>query len=154
MKAIIVFLLLLLGSYVLTINQKAETIPENQTNQIAVFVQGAVEQEGEYRINQGDMNTLFQTIELTKNADCSCINMERELYHEDIVYIPSTEYQKISLNQAGKEELMSIKGIGEVKADKIIEYRSMQPFISIEDIMKISGIGYKTYLKWRDFLCL
>ena len=48
---------------------------------------------------------------------------------------------KININSATKEELMTLTGIGESKADKIIEYRSNNKFNSIEDIKNISGIG-------------
>ena len=58
---------------------------------------------------------------------------------------------KINLNTASKEELMSLKGIGESYADRIIEYRSNNgPFQSIEDIMKVKGIGDKIFLSIKD----
>ena len=38
-----------------------------------------------------------------------------------------------------------LKGIGAAKAKAIIEYREAQPFETIEDVMKVSGIGEKTY---------
>lgn len=60
----------------------------------------------------------------------------------------------ISLNEAGIDELETIKGIGPVTAMKIIEYRKIKRFETIEEIMEISGIGQKTYFKLREFLCL
>ena len=58
---------------------------------------------------------------------------------------------KINLNTASKEELMSLSGIGESYADRIIEYRSNNgPFQSIEDIMKVKGIGDKIFLSIKD----
>ena len=49
---------------------------------------------------------------------------------------------------------MTIKGIRDKTADKIIEYRQKTPFCTIEDITNISGIGEKTYLRIRSLLCL
>ena len=39
-------------------------------------------------------------------------------------------------------------------AQKFIDYRQIQPFYTIEDIMNIQGIGEKRYLIYRDYLCL
>lgn len=59
--------------------------------------------------------------------------------------------QKVNLNTATKEELMTLKGIGEAKAEDIIAYReSHGGFSKIEDIMKISGIKNAAFEKIKD----
>lgn len=48
---------------------------------------------------------------------------------------------KVNINTATKEELMTLRGIGEARAEDIIRYReSHGSFQRIEDIMKVSGI--------------
>ncbi len=52
---------------------------------------------------------------------------------------------KVNINTASKSELQKLYRIGEKTADKIIEYRKQQPFSRKEDIMKVHGIGKKTF---------
>ena len=62
---------------------------------------------------------------------------------------------KVSLNNASKEELMTLSGIGESKALAIIEYRSKNNgFKVLEDIMNVSGIGESLYNKIKDNITL
>lgn len=50
-------------------------------------------------------------------------------------------FASINLQTASKDELMSIKGIGEKKADKILEYRKTNKINSPEDLKNIKGFG-------------
>ena len=53
---------------------------------------------------------------------------------------------KIDINTASADELLQLTGIGEKKAAMIIEFREKQgPFKSPEDLMKVPGIGTKTF---------
>ena len=51
----------------------------------------------------------------------------------------------VNINTASKEVLMTLKGVGEVIADRIIEYRKIHPFQVPEDIMKVKGFGPKMF---------
>lgn len=59
--------------------------------------------------------------------------------------------EKINLNTATAQELMTLSGIGESRAADIIAYREENGgFQSIEDIMKVSGIKEATFEKIKD----
>jgi competence protein ComEA len=48
----------------------------------------------------------------------------------------------VNINTATKEELTSIKGVGEMRAQEIIDYRTKNgPFKTVDDLQKVSGIG-------------
>ncbi len=58
---------------------------------------------------------------------------------------------KINLNTAPKEELMTLRGIGEARAEDIIKYRdSHGAFKKIDDIMNVSGIKDAAFQKIKD----
>ena len=62
---------------------------------------------------------------------------------------------KVNINTADKEELMTLSGIGEVKAESIISYRETNgSFGSTEDIMNVSGIGESLYQKIKDSITI
>lgn len=63
----------------------------------------------------------------------------------------AAEDGRVNINTASKEELMTLTGIGEAKADSIIAYRETQGgFQSIEDIMQIEGIKEGVFRKIED----
>lgn len=58
---------------------------------------------------------------------------------------------KVNINTAGKEELMTLRGIGQAKAEDIISCRQQRGgFGSIEDIMEVPGIKDAAFQKIKD----
>ena len=48
----------------------------------------------------------------------------------------------VNINTATKEELTTLKGVGEKRAQEIINYRTKNgPFKTVDDLEKVSGIG-------------
>lgn len=100
---------------------------------------------------------------ICENRNDVCIN-EEKLITNDInksEELNKTETNKnttneklntfVNINTATKEELMTLKGIGESKAIKIIEYRKTNGnFKTIDDIKNVSGIGEAIYVKIKE----
>lgn len=100
--------------------------------------------------------------------ECNCPDIDNSvcIKSDDIVDgkdLPDTntssgdkkENTKISINTATIEELMTIKGIGEAKAQDIIKYRSENgKFKSIDELTNIKGIGNALLDKIKEYITL
>lgn len=60
--------------------------------------------------------------------------------------------RQVDINTASTAELASLPGIGESKAQAIVEHRTADPFQTIEDLKKVKGIGDKTFESLRPHL--
>ena len=71
-----------------------------------------------------------------------------------ITFVPlawAQPVEKININKATAKELQQIKGIGKTIAERIVQYREEQGlFKAPEEIMKVKGIGAKTYDSIKD----
>lgn len=144
-----------------------------QNENIYVDVSGCVTNPGVYELNNNQR--IFDAVEkaggFCKEVDLESINLSLRLHDEMKIHIykkgeksiSSTDINnsqlvlndkdnKVNINTADKNLLMTIPGIGEVKADEIINYRKENKFNTIEDIKNISGIGDKTFEKLKEYI--
>ena len=133
---------------------------------IFVYVCGAVNKEGVYELTAG--SRVYEAVELAggfrEDADVRSINQAEVLEDEERIYVPvigeelqigsdSDKDGKININKATKEELMTLPGVGESRAESIIQYRNdVGSFQSIEDIMQVSGIKEGLFEKIKDLI--
>lgn len=104
-----------------------------------------------------------------KGVDLGDINLARVLIDGEQVYVgyaakansSSSKSSKsrftgvININRATKAEFDSLAGIGPVIASRIINYRNTNgPFLALDDLLKVSGIGSKTLERIRPRLSL
>ena len=70
------------------------------------------------------------------------------------IILPVTPAEtRIDLNTATLEELCTLKGIGPVKAQAILDYRdSYGGFVCVEELLEVKGIGESTYRNIKDYL--
>ncbi len=65
------------------------------------------------------------------------------------------ENGKVNINKASKDQLMTLKGVGNSTADKIIEYRNKEGgFKKIEQLLEVSGIGESKFNKIKENIIL
>ena len=100
-------------------------------------------------------------------GDAASLNLAELLRDGQKIYVPSyeetatwsetelsdeqIENDRVNINQASKDALMTLSGIGESKADAIIRYRDEHgAFGSIEELMDVPGIKEGTYSKIKD----
>lgn len=143
---------------------------------LCVFVCGQVAAPGVYELAPD--SRIYQAVEaaggLLETAAGDYVNQAEPVADGQRVYIPSVEEVqtegsrpdsaggdvslstaasdgRVNLNTAGKEELMTLTGIGERKAEAIIQYRETSGgFGSIEELMQVEGIKEGTFEKIKE----
>ena len=129
--------------------QKPDVQKEETISLSYVILEGEFLKTGKY-----EFEDIIDEVGVSEQANLNSVKGDKIVEDESRLYIPPQQEHAISLNNACQEELMSLQGVGEKTALKIIDYRQQHPFETIEDIMNISGIGEKTYLRLREHLCL
>ena len=59
---------------------------------------------------------------------------------------------QININEASSDKLQLLPGVGPATADKILRYRERRPFRHPSHVMRIKGIGRKTFARLRPYI--
>jgi competence protein ComEA len=132
--------------------QSSESVAIEQY--LYVHIVGEVETPGMYQLPVGArlVDAVFAAGGLTDSADNSSVNLARELSDGEQVVVFSINAQDsatgttsgglISINRADNKELEELPGIGPALSARIVAWREANGgFKSIEDLLKVSGIG-------------
>lgn len=140
-------------------------------NYIYVDIKGEVNNPNVYKVSSN--SRVFDVISLagglTDNADTSNINLAKIVSDEMVIVIKSKEDTTnnttfdsdtsfnsndnlIDINTCSIEELLTLPGIGNARANNIIEYRKKNKFNDISDIMNVSGISENLFNKIKEYI--
>lgn len=152
----------------------------NAVSEVYVDVDGAVVTPGVYRLREGAR--VAQAIDaaggLTPEADVAGLNRASKVVDGQKIYVPHVGEQQtvdvvagsgpgeasagasvasdlVNINTANASELQTLSGVGPSMAQSIIDERTQNgPFTSIDDLMRVSGIGEKKFAKIKDCICI
>ncbi len=137
---------------------------------LVVDVAGAVLNPGVYSlpINSRVVDAIAAAGNVLKGADVSDINLARILKDGEQVFVyaasrgssssrstarsaPPRNSGPIAINRASAKELEALDGIGPVLAARIIAYRNANgPFVTLEALLEVSGIGPAKFAQFKE----
>ena len=160
------------GTTVVETTMLVEKTEVSTTQETVIFVdiKGEVKKPGVYQMKAGDRvkDALDAAGGLTEEADSQKVNLAKRLEDQMVIVVPkvgeeaeeipagatskeATKEGKVNINTATVEELKTLKGVGEKKAEAIIEYRKKNgSFQTKEDLMKVRGIGKKLFESFQE----
>ena len=154
----------------MTVLAEKTEVSTTQETVIFVDIKGAVKNPGVYQMKVGDRvkDAIDAAGGLTEEADSQKVNLAKRLEDQMAIVVPkvgeeaeeipagetrkeATKEGKVNINTATVEELKTLKGVGEKKAEAIIEYRKKNgSFQTKEDLMKVRGIGKKLFESFQE----
>ena len=160
------------GTTVVETTMLVEKTEVSTTQETVIFVdiKGAVKNPGVYQMKVGDRvkDALDAAGGLTEEADSQKVNLAQRVEDQMVIVVPKVGEEaeeisagvtskeeakegKVNINTATVEELKTLKGVGEKKAEAIIEYRKKNgSFKTKEDLMKVRGIGKKLFESFEE----
>ena len=156
-KILRILFLLLISLLLLFIYTKPIYSSFELSDKIEIEVRGEVKKEGLYKLKRNaTLSDLLNIIELKESADISSLSLSSKLINKQIIIVPKIKEEiLISINSASIKELMTLNGIGEELAKRIIDYRMHNGgFKSLEELMEVKGIGPSKYEKIKEYITL
>ena len=133
---------------------------------LTVSVVGSVQAPGVYTLPPG--SRILHAVEaaggMTERADVEGINLAGFLRDGQQVFVPSLGIPStpvsiqerqglVDINRATLDELMTLPGIGETRANDILTYRTQNGgFTAVEELMNVKGIGQSTFEKLKPYI--
>lgn len=135
---------------------------------LVVYVCGAVVHPGVYELAEG--SRIYEAVAMaggmTDDASPTAVNQARVLTDGEMIEILTADEEqeqriiqeadsdgKVNLNTADAEELKTLPGIGDAKANSILAYREQHgAFAAIEDIKNIEGIKDGIFARLEDYI--
>lgn len=145
-----------------------ESKSEISLEPLCVYVCGAVNNPGVIYLDEGSRicDAIKKAGGITADADINSLNQAEKVTDGQKIYVPligetdagyseNSKSSLININTAGVNELLTLPGIGESKANAIIAYHNDNGgFKKIEDIMNISGIKEAAFNKIKENICV
>lgn len=166
---VIIVAAIVIGGMVMLNNVTAVQDPQivETANSTSYGIEGEVSKEGTYMLSETiTMKDLIKAAGgLTDNADERCYFEDSELVSGNTYYIAgrynaedicsTSEINKVNVNSDTAEEMTQINGISSSVASSIVSYRLENgAFKTLEDLLKVYGIGNATYRKIRGYVIL
>jgi competence protein ComEA len=145
------------------------TLPQ-QAAQVTVQVSGAVTQPGVYTLPQGARlgDAVRAAGGLAPDGDADRMNLAAPLRDGERYQVPragetasagvtsaQAQSELVNLNTATQQQLEALPGIGEVRAQAILDYRRrFGLFRSVDDLLNVSGIGPATVDRLRPLVAV
>lgn len=154
---------------------------EKEVEKILVDIKGYVKKPGVYEVSSDTIvnDCIKLAGGIKTEGDTTTINLSKKVFNEMVIYIPEKKEEvtesdipndalvdnntsvgieinppintKVNINTASIEELLTLDGIGESKAQAIIAYRNeVGLFKSIEELKNVSGIGDTVFENIKD----
>ncbi|WP_427137067.1 helix-hairpin-helix domain-containing protein [Psychrobacillus psychrodurans] len=150
-------------------NFPEEIIEYVETPLVFVEVKGAVMKPGVYELLEGDrvLNAIEMAGGYLESSNSKHINHAERVKDEMVIYVPeegeeveevllptsSSQSSLVNINNADSTVLSTLPGIGAAKAEAIISHREQSgAFKEKQDLMKVTGIGQKTYEKLEPLI--